>query len=186
MAISSLNPPQHQENNMKQYLDLLKDVLHNGEIQSDRTKTGIRSVFGRQLRFNLDDGFPLLTTKHCHLHSIVHELLWFLSGNTNIDYLNKHKVKIWDEWAHHDGSLGPIYGKQWRSWGHGDTTTIDQISNVISSIKNDPYSRRHIVSSWNVGELEKWLYHHAIYFFSSMFITTNYRASYISVVQISF
>lgn len=135
---------------MKNYLDLLNDIIENGCDKSDRTGTGTRSVFGRQLRFDLTNSFPLLTTKRVHFKSVVHELLWFLHGDTNIAYLKEHGVRIWDEWADADGNLGPVYGKQWRDWdGH------DQIANVLEQIKTNPDSRRLIVSAWNVGELEE-------------------------------
>lgn len=140
---------------MKQYLNLLNTVLENGATKSDRTGTGTVSVFGHQMRFNLSQGFPLVTTKKCHLKSIIHELLWFLKGSTNIAYLNENKVTIWDEWANENGELGPVYGKQWRSWETKDGRTVDQISEVINSIKTNPDSRRHIVSAWNVGEIDK-------------------------------
>lgn len=140
---------------MKQYLDLLSHVMENGVEKQDRTGTGTKSVFGYQMRFNLENGFPLLTTKKLHLRSIVYELLWFLQGNTNVKYLNDNGVKIWNEWADEDGELGNIYGYQWRSWSAADGKNIDQISNVIESIKKNPDSRRHIVSAWNVGELDK-------------------------------
>jgi thymidylate synthase len=140
---------------MKQYLDLLDHVIKNGTEKSDRTGTGTISVFGYQMRFNLGEGFPLLTTKKLHVKSIIHELLWFISGNTNIGYLKENGVKIWDEWADSEGNLGPVYGYQWRSWPTADGKKIDQLENVISSIKNSPDSRRHLVSAWNVGELNK-------------------------------
>jgi thymidylate synthase len=140
---------------MRQYLDLLKHVLENGTPKSDRTGTGTLSVFGYQMRFNLQEGFPLLTTKKLHTRSIIYELLWFLKGDTNIKYLNDNKVTIWNEWADKNGDLGPIYGYQWRSWNAADGRTIDQISQVVESIKNNPDSRRHIVSAWNVGDLDK-------------------------------
>jgi len=140
---------------MKQYLDLLSHVMNNGVEKSDRTGTGTISVFGYQMRFNLADGFPVLTTKKLHLRSIIHELLWFLKGETNLDYLHRNKVTIWDEWADKQGNLGPVYGYQWRSWPAPDGRSIDQISNVIKSIKENPDSRRHIVSAWNVGDLDK-------------------------------
>jgi thymidylate synthase len=140
---------------MKQYLDLLDHVLKNGVEKRDRTGTGTISVFGYQMRFNLQDGFPLLTTKKLHLKSIIHELLWFISGSTNTKYLTDNGVNIWNEWANKDGNLGPVYGYQWRSWPAIDGRKIDQLSNVICSIKNSPDSRRHIVSAWNVGELDK-------------------------------
>jgi len=140
---------------MRQYLELLDHVLKNGTRKSDRTGTGTISVFGYQMRFNLGEGFPLMTTKKLHLKSILHELLWFISGDTNIKYLKDNGVKIWDEWADKDGNLGPVYGYQWRSWPAADGTKIDQLANVIKSIKMSPDSRRHIVSAWNAGEIEK-------------------------------
>lgn len=140
---------------MKQYLELLGRVLETGIEKKDRTGTGTISVFGYQMRFNLEEGFPLLTTKKLHLKSIIHELLWFISGDTNTNYLNDNGVKIWNEWADKDGNLGPVYGYQWRSWPSADGRKIDQLVNVISSIKNSPDSRRHIISAWNVGELDK-------------------------------
>jgi len=140
---------------MKQYLELLAHVLKNGASKSDRTGTGAISVFGYQMRFDLDKGFPLLTTKKLHLKSIIHELLWFISGDTNIKYLKDKGVKIWDEWADKDGNLGPIYGYQWRSWSSADGRKIDQLNSVISSLKESPDSRRHIISAWNVGEIGK-------------------------------
>ena len=140
---------------MKQYLDLLDHVVKKGSEKQDRTGTGTLSVFGYQMRFDLQDGFPVLTTKKLHLKSIIHELLWFLDGNTNTKYLNDHGVKIWNEWADENGDLGHIYGYQWRSWPTADGKFIDQISNVINSIRENPDSRRHIISTWNVGELDK-------------------------------
>lgn len=140
---------------MKQYLDLLDHVLSTGTVKSDRTGTGTISVFGYQMRFNLDDGFPILTTKKLHLKSIMHELLWFISGSTNIGYLKEKGVSIWDEWADSEGNLGPVYGYQWRSWPAADGRRIDQLSEVISSIKTNPDSRRHLVCAWNVGEIDK-------------------------------
>jgi thymidylate synthase len=140
---------------MKQYKELLQHVLDNGEKKEDRTGTGTISVFGYQMRFNLQEGFPLLTTKKLHLRSIIYELLWFLQGNTNVKYLQENKVKIWNEWAREDGKLGPVYGHQWRSWSAPDGEGIDQISRVIDSIQNNPDSRRHIVSAWNVSDLDK-------------------------------
>ena len=140
---------------MQQYLDLLKHVLKHGVEKEDRTGTGTISVFAYQMRFDLSEGFPVLTTKKLHLRSIIHELLWFLTGNTNIKYLQDHQVRIWNEWADKDGNLGPVYGKQWRSWPASNGESIDQISNVIDSIKNNPSSRRHIVSAWNVGQLHE-------------------------------
>lgn len=139
---------------MRQYLDLMKDVLENGTDKGDRTGTGTRSVFGRQIRFDLSEGFPLMTTKKLHLKSVVHELLWFLSGDTNIKYLKDNGVRIWDEWADENGDLGPVYGHQWRSWPTPDGTTVDQITNLMAQIKNNPDSRRHIVSAWNVAEVD--------------------------------
>jgi len=140
---------------MRQYLNLLDHVLKNGVEKKDRTGTGTISVFGYQMRFNLEDGFPAMTTKKLHLKSVIHELLWFISGDTNIKYLTDNGVKIWNEWADKEGNLGPVYGYQWRSWPASDGRKIDQLSNVISSIKKSPYSRRHIVNAWNVGDLEK-------------------------------
>jgi thymidylate synthase len=140
---------------MKQYHDLLKHVLEHGVRKEDRTGTGTISTFGYQMRFNLQEGFPALTTKKLHLRSIIHELLWFLKGDTNIKYLHDNKVTIWDEWADDDGDLGPVYGHQWRSWQTNDGQCVDQISNVIQLIRKDPDSRRMIVSAWNVGELHK-------------------------------
>jgi len=139
---------------MQQYLDLLDRVIKTGIAKGDRTGTGTISVFGHQMRFDLQDGFPLLTTKKLHLKSIIHELLWFLNGETNVKYLQDNGVRIWNEWAREDGELGPIYGYQWRSWPTSNGKHIDQISQVVDSIKNNPNSRRHIVSAWNVGEIE--------------------------------
>lgn len=139
---------------MKVYLDLLRDVLDNGAVKGDRTGTGTRSVFGRQIRFDLSQGFPLVTTKRLHLKSIVHELLWFLSGDTNTGYLRENGVSIWDEWADADGELGPVYGRQWRAWTDADGQPIDQIANVVDQIRRNPDSRRLVVSAWNVGELD--------------------------------
>lgn len=139
---------------MKQYLDLMQHVLDNGTQKHDRTGTGTISVFGYQMRFNLQDGFPMVTTKKLHLKSIIHELIWFLSGDTNIKYLKENGVRIWDEWADSDGNLGPVYGSQWRSWPTTDGRHIDQISQIINTIKNNPDSRRIIVSAWNVAEIE--------------------------------
>lgn len=140
---------------MQAYLDLLRHILENGTDKSDRTGTGTRSVFGHQLRFDLSEGFPLLTTKKLHVKSIIHELLWFLQGSTNIGYLKENGVRIWDEWADANGDLGPVYGKQWRSWEGADGQTIDQISDVVDQIRRNPDSRRLIVSAWNVAELPK-------------------------------
>ena len=139
---------------MKQYLDLLTHVLERGVEKTDRTGVGTISTFGYQMRFDLAEGFPVVTTKKLHLRSIIYELLWFLRGDTNVKYLNENRVTIWDEWTDAEGNLGPVYGKQWRSWGAGDGKTIDQISQVISQIKTNPDSRRLIVSAWNVGELD--------------------------------
>lgn len=139
---------------MKQYLDLLKHVKENGTIKKDRTGTGTKSVFGYQMRFDLSEGFPCVTTKKLHLRSIIHELLWFLKGDTNIKYLQDNGVKIWDEWADKNGDLGHVYGYQWRSWPAADGGTIDQITNLINGLKNNPDSRRHIVSAWNVADID--------------------------------
>ncbi|HXU35361.1 MAG TPA: thymidylate synthase [Blastocatellia bacterium] len=140
---------------MRQYLDLMKHVLEKGAMKEDRTGTGTRSVFGYQMRFDLAQGFPVLTTKKLHLKSIIHELLWFLRGDTNIKYLRDHGVNIWNEWADANGELGPVYGAQWRSWKTADGRGIDQISQVIDQIRRNPDSRRLIVSAWNVGEIPK-------------------------------
>ena len=140
---------------MKQYLDLLDHIIKNGTEKRDRTGTGTLSVFGHQMRFNLEEGFPALTTKKLHLKSIIHELLWFLAGDTNIKYLTDNGVRIWNEWADKNGNLGPVYGYQWRSWPTPDGRHIDQISEVVNSLKNNPDSRRHIVSAWNVGEIDQ-------------------------------
>ena len=139
---------------MKQYLDLMRHVRDHGVDKSDRTGTGTRSVFGYQMRFHLAEGFPLVTTKKCHLRSIIHELLWFLKGDTNIAYLKQNGVSIWDEWADDNGDLGPVYGSQWRSWPTADGRHIDQITQLLDQIKNTPDSRRLIVSAWNVAEIE--------------------------------
>jgi thymidylate synthase len=140
---------------MKQYLDLLNHILTNGDRKSDRTGTGTVSIFGYQTRFDLNQGFPLVTTKKVYLRAIIHELLWFLTGDTNIGYLNENKVTIWNEWADSNGNLGPVYGYQWRSWPDHKGSHIDQISIVINSLKKNPDSRRHIVSAWNVGQLDE-------------------------------
>ena len=140
---------------MKQYLDLLRKIMAEGAVKSDRTGTGTKSIFGYQMRFDLNEGFPLLTTKKLHLRSIIHELLWFLAGDTNIKYLHDNKVTIWDEWASPDGELGPIYGYQWRSWPAPDGRHIDQIAAVVESLKHNPDSRRHIVSAWNVADIDR-------------------------------
>ena len=140
---------------MKQYLDLMRLVLNTGSEKIDRTGVGTLSIFGHQMRFNLENGFPMLTTKKLHLKSIIHELIWFLNGDTNITYLNQHGVRIWNEWADEIGDLGPVYGKQWRKWETNDGRVIDQVEQAIDMIKNNPNSRRIIVSAWNVGELEE-------------------------------
>jgi len=140
---------------MQQYLDLMRHVIDKGSEKQDRTGTGTRSVFGYQMRFDLSQGFPLITTKKLHLHSIVHELLWFLQGDTNIAYLKKNNVRIWNEWADENGDLGPVYGAQWRSWASPDGRHIDQIQQLIEQIRTTPDSRRMIVSAWNVGEIDK-------------------------------
>lgn len=138
---------------MQQYLDLLQHILDNGSLKTDRTGTGTRSCFGYQMRFNLQDGFPMVTTKKLHLKSIIYELLWFLNGDTNVKYLQEHGVKIWDEWANAEGDLGPVYGKQWRSWEGANGQTFDQIRDVVEQIRKNPDSRRLIVNAWNVAEL---------------------------------
>ena len=140
---------------MRPYLDLMRHVLDHGHRKSDRTGTGTRSVFGWQMRYDLADGFPLLTTKKLHLRSIIHELLWFLQGDTNIRYLKENGVSIWDDWADAEGDLGPVYGKQWRSWEAPDGRSIDQISQLIEALKKNPDSRRHIVSAWNPSEVDR-------------------------------
>lgn len=139
---------------MQNYLDLMREIMAQGTTKTDRTGTGTKSVFGRQLRFDLSEGFPLVTTKKLHLKSIIYELLWFLNGDTNIKYLNDHGVTIWDEWADENGDLGPVYGSQWRSWPAPDGRHIDQISQVLHQLKSKPDSRRHIVSAWNPAEVE--------------------------------
>ncbi|MEM7354320.1 MAG: thymidylate synthase, partial [Acidobacteriota bacterium] len=139
---------------MQAYLDLLRRVRHHGTVKDDRTGTGTRSLFGHQLRFELAEGFPLLTTKRVHLRSIIHELLWFLRGESTLDYLHEHGISIWDEWADENGQLGPVYGVQWRSWPTPDGRQIDQITQVVEQIRRQPDSRRLIVSAWNVAEIE--------------------------------
>ncbi len=146
--------PAHTHEVMEQYLDLLRRILDEGAAKGDRTGTGTISVFGHQMRFDLSDGFPAVTTKKVHWPSVIHELLWFLSGETNIRYLKENKVRIWNEWADENGDLGPVYGKQWRFWESNDGRVIDQVEGAIDLIKNNPSSRRIIVSAWNVGELE--------------------------------
>lgn len=140
---------------MKQYLDLLDKVMRDGVIKGDRTGTGTKSIFGYQMRFDLEEGFPLLTTKKVHLKSIIYELLWFISGSTNIKFLNEHGVTIWDEWADENGELGPVYGAQWRHWKTADGREIDQLQNLMKSLKENPDSRRHIVSAWNVAQVDE-------------------------------
>ena len=140
---------------MKQYLDLLQEIMDHGTVKSDRTGVGTKSIFGHQMRFDLSEGFPLLTTKKVHLRSIIHELLWLISGDTNIGYLHDNKVSIWDEWADANGDLGPVYGKQWRSWDTPDGRSIDQLSEVIETIKRNPDSRRMIVCAWNPSDVDK-------------------------------
>jgi thymidylate synthase len=152
LASPKPSPGPHPE---RQYLDLLADILRHGAPREDRTGVGTLGVFGRQIRFDLADGFPLLTTKKLHLKSIILELLWFLRGDTNVRWLQERGVKIWDEWADENGELGPVYGKQWRSWETRDGRVIDQISNVVSAIRNNPASRRHIVSAWNPADVEQ-------------------------------
>ena len=140
---------------MKQYHDLLDHIIKNGVDKSDRTGTGTRSCFGYQMRFDLNEGFPMVTTKKLHLKSIIYELLWFLKGDTNVKYLQENGVRIWNEWADENGDLGPVYGKQWRSWGKPNGETVDQITRVVNTIKNNPDSRRMIVNAWNVGEIDE-------------------------------
>ena len=139
---------------MKQYIDLVNTVLENGAEKGDRTGTGTKSIFGYQMRFNLSEGFPLLTTKKIHIKSVIHELLWFLSGDTNISYLKENGVSIWDDWADENGDLGPVYGYQWRSWQTPDGRHIDQIKNLVEQLKNNPDSRRHIITAWNPADVE--------------------------------
>ena len=140
---------------MKQYLDLVRHVREHGVCRGDRTGTGTLSVFGYQMRFDLAAGFPVVTTKSIHMRSVIHELLWFLKGSTNIGYLNANRVTIWDEWADENGELGPVYGAQWRSWATADGGSVDQIAGVVDGIRRDPNSRRHVVSAWNVGEIDR-------------------------------
>lgn len=166
---------------MKQYLDLLHTIQEKGFAKADRTGTGTMSIFGHQMRFDLQEGFPLVTTKKCHLRSIIHELLWFLQGDTNIKYLHENNVTIWDEWADENGDLGPVYGKQWRSWPTPDGRHIDQITTVMNQLKNDPDSRRIIVSAWNVAELDKMALApcHAFFQFYSRELSWAERMDYI-------
>ena len=152
---------------MKSYLDLLRDVLENGSYRDDRTGTGTYSIFGAQVRFNIEHDFPLLTTKKLHLRSIIHELLWFLKGETNIAYLKANKVSIWDEWADENGDLGRVYGAQWTQWQAPDGSSVNQIAEVIDSLKNNPDSRRHIVCAWNPGEIKHMALPPATHSFSS-------------------
>lgn len=162
---------------MRQFHNLLSRILEEGVQKSDRTGTGTKSVFGHQMRFDLAAGFPLITTKKCHLKSIIHELLWFLAGDTNTKYLNDHGVSIWDEWADDDGNLGRVYGAQWRSWQRPDGTILDQISNVVAQIKTNPDSRRHIVVAYNPGEIESMALPPCHAFFNSMWPKENYPAN---------
>ncbi len=140
---------------MKQYLELMDHVLKNGQTREDRTGTGTISVFGYQARYNLTEGFPLVTTKKCHLRSIIHELLWFISGDTNIKYLKDNKVRIWDEWADENGDLGPVYGYQWRHWKRPDGSEVDQVAKLVEGLKNNPHSRRHILTAWNPADVDQ-------------------------------
>ena len=171
---------------MQEYLRLMKKVLEEGVSRQDRTGTGTKSIFGAQMRFDLRDGFPLVTTKKIHLKSVVHELLWFLKGDTNIKYLQDNKVRIWDEWADEDGNLGRVYGAQWRSWLTPDGGTVDQISDVISQIKEDPFSRRHLVVAYNPGEAGKWRFRLAMLFSSFMWPRGVLAASFIRDLLIFF
>ena len=158
---------------MRQYHDLLQHILDNGTTKEDRTGTGTLSVFGYQMRYNLNEGFPCVTTKKLHLRSIIHELLWFLKGDTNIGYLKENKVSIWDEWADENGDLGPVYGSQWRSWPARNGESIDQIKQILKQIKETPDSRRIIVSAWNVAEIPGWHYLPVMLFFSFMWPIKN-------------
>lgn len=158
---------------MKQYLNLLDRILTEGATKTDRTGTGTKSVFGHQMRFNLEEGFPLLTTKKLHLKSIIYELLWFLRGDTNVRYLQEHGVRIWNEWADEDGELGPVYGHQWRSWPDYNGGTIDQIQQVIDTLKTHPDSRRMIVSAWNPAEVDEMALHPVTASSSSMWLTAD-------------
>lgn len=169
---------------MKQYLDLLRHIRKDGAVKHDRTGVGTQSIFGYQMRFDLAEGFPLLTTKKVHLKSIIYELLWFIAGDTNIKYLKDHGVSIWDEWADENGDLGPVYGHQWRSWPAPDGRSIDQLSQVIDMIKNNPDSRRMIVTAWNPGEVDNMALPPCHCLSSSMWPTANSPASSTSAVQI--
>ena len=155
MSLDTFHNPPRIGSSMRQYLDLVEKLLEEGVAKADRTGVGTRAIFGHQMRFDLADGFPVLTTKKLHLRSIIHELLWFLSGDTNVAYLHEHDVKIWDEWADADGNLGPVYGHQWRSWGTPDGQSIDQIQGLLDRIQSDPDSRRLLVSAGNVGEIDQ-------------------------------
>lgn len=167
---------------MKQYKDLCRHVLEHGEKKGDRTGTGTISTFGYQMRFHLQEGFPMLTTKKLHFKSIAHELLWFLKGDTNVRYLQENGVRIWNEWADENGELGPVYGSQWRSWRGADGETIDQISRLIEDIKTNPNSRRLIVSAWNVGEIDKMALRRAIACSNSTCLTASCPVSCINVL----
>jgi thymidylate synthase len=171
---------------MKQYLDLLQNILDHGVKKEDRTGVGTISLFGYQMRWDLQQGFPLITTKKLHIRSIVYELLWFLRGENNIKYLNDNGVTIWDEWADKQGNLGPIYGVQWRAWKTADGKVIDQISQVIQQIRDNPNSRRLIVSAWNLGEIDKMALPPAMFCFNSTWRTIAYPASYTSAQRIFF
>lgn len=168
---------------MQQYLNLLNRILTEGAQKGDRTGTGTLSVFGNQMRFDLRDGFPLLTTKKLHLKSIIYELLWFLKGDTNVHYLQEHGVRIWNEWADENGNLGPVYGHQWRSWPDYKGGTIDQISNVVEMIRHCPESRRMLVTAWNPAEVDEMALPPATVFFSSMSQTEDSPSSFTSVRQ---
>lgn len=171
---------------MKQYKELCRHVLQHGDEKGDRTGTGTISTFGYQMRFDLQEGFPLLTTKKLHLKSIIHELLWFLKGDTNVKYLQENGVRIWNEWADENGELGRVYGAQWRSWASGDGETVDQITKLIHDIEHNPNSRRLIVSAWNPGKLIKWRCLLVIVYFNFTYQTGSFPASYIKDRQISF
>ena len=168
---------------MQQYLDLLRRIRQEGVIKHDRTGVGTQSVFGHQMRFDLSEGFPLLTTKKVHLKSIIYELLWFISGDTNVRYLQDHGVTIWDEWADGNGDLGPVYGHQWRSWPAPDGRSIDQLSQVIDQIRHNPDSRRMLISAWNPGEVDKMAFRPATACSSSTWPTASFPASSTSAVR---